>query len=349
MEYSNEDHVRYMKRCLQLAALGRGHVSPNPMVGAVIVHKGKIIGEGYHRRCGEAHAEVNAIRSVKNSDLLKESTLYVSLEPCSHYGKTPPCSKLIIEKKIPRVVVACLDPFPEVAGRGIRMLRDAGIEVVTGILEDEAMRLNAHFMTFQKLHRPYILLKWAQSADGFVDAIRSGHTGAVKFSNAVTSVDVHRLRAEYDAILVGKHTALLDNPSLTVRYWSGKNPLRLVIDRKQELPQSLKLFSDGNPTWVITERDHASVGHVEYLTVDFQKPIIPALLHTLSDRKIESLLVEGGPTLLQSFIDAGFWDEIRIEVSPITLKNGVPSPRVPFVPDRTFCSGGHQISIIYRR
>ena len=213
-----------MRRCLQLAALGRGHVSPNPMVGAVVVHKGKIIGEGYHRRCGEAHAEVNAIRSVKNEELLRESTIYVSLEPCSHYGKTPPCCKLIIEKQIPRVVMACFDPFPEVSGRGVRMLREAGVEVITGILEEEAIRLNSHFMTVQKFHRPYILLKWAQSSDGFIDRMRSCSESPVLFSNAVTLTSVHRLRAEYDAILVGTRTALYDDPSLTVRYWSGKTP-----------------------------------------------------------------------------------------------------------------------------
>lgn len=349
MKYSHEDHCRYMRRCLQLAALGRGHVSPNPMVGAVVVHKGKIIGEGYHRRCGEAHAEVNAIRSVKNEELLRESTIYVSLEPCSHYGKTPPCCKLIIEKQIPRVVMACFDPFPEVSGRGARMLREAGVEVITGVLEEEAIRLNAHFMTFQKLHRPYILLKWAQSSDGFIDRMRSCSESPVLFSNAVTLMSVHRLRAEYDAILVGTRTALYDDPSLTVRYWSGKNPLRLVIDRRLELPENLRLFSDGNPTLVITEKIHEPSGNIEYLTVDFTKPIIPTLLQELFRRKISSLLVEGGAVLLQSFIDSDCWDEIRIEETPSELKNGVCAPVVTRVPDRFFYSGGHLISKIHRR
>lgn len=349
MECSNEDHNRYMHRCLQLAALGRGHVSPNPMVGAVVVYKGKIIGEGYHRKCGEAHAEVNAIRSVKDQTLLKNATIYVSLEPCSHYGKTPPCCNLIIEKKIPRVVVACLDPFPKVSGRGIRMLRDAGIEVITGVLENEAIRLNAPFMTLQKLHRPYIMLKWAQSSDGFVDGIRSENETPIKFSNAVTLSAVHQLRAEYDAVLVGTRTALYDNPSLTVRHWSGKNPLRVVIDRTLSLPETLNMFSDGNPTLVITEKKHESVGNIEYLTVDFSEPVIPALLQELFSRKVESLLVEGGPFLLQSFIDSGFWDEIRIEVSPIKLSNGISAPHIPFVPDQTICTAGHLISVIHRR
>ncbi|WP_302544669.1 bifunctional diaminohydroxyphosphoribosylaminopyrimidine deaminase/5-amino-6-(5-phosphoribosylamino)uracil reductase RibD [Coprobacter fastidiosus] len=349
MKHSHEDHCRYMHRCLQLAALGHGHVSPNPMVGAVVVHKGKIIGEGYHRRCGEAHAEVNAIRSVKNEELLRESTIYVSLEPCSHYGKTPPCCKLIIEKQIPRVVMACFDPFPEVSGRGVRMLREAGVEVITGVLEEEAIRLNSHFMTVQKFHRPYILLKWAQSSDGFIDRIRSCSESPVLFSNAVTLTSVHRLRAEYDAILVGTRTALYDDPSLTVRYWSGKNPLRLVIDRRLELPENLRLFSDGNPTLVITEKIHEPSGNIEYLTVDFTKPIIPTLLQELFRRKISSLLVEGGAVLLQSFIDSDCWDEIRIEETPFELKNGVCAPVVTRVPDRFFYSGGHLISKIHRR
>lgn len=349
MEYSNEDHCRYMRRCLQLATLGRGHVSPNPMVGAVIVHNGKIIGEGYHRKCGEAHAEVNAIRSVKNDELLKESTIYVSLEPCSHYGKTPPCSKLIIEKKIPRVVIGCLDPFPKVAGRGIRMLKKAGIEVITGVLEQESMRINARFMVAQILHRPYILLKWAQSTDGFIDKVRSSRESPAEISDAVTSVLVHQLRAEYDAILVGSNTALFDNPSLTVRRWEGKNPLRLVIDRQLELPGDLKLFTDGCPTLVFTEKQHEPAGEVEYITLDFSESIIPVLLQELHRRQIGSLMVEGGAMLLQSFIDSGYWDEIRIETAPIELKTGVQAPLVPVVPVQVERHGGHSISVVRRR
>ncbi|WP_455498958.1 bifunctional diaminohydroxyphosphoribosylaminopyrimidine deaminase/5-amino-6-(5-phosphoribosylamino)uracil reductase RibD [Coprobacter sp.] len=349
MEYSNDDHCRYMRRCFQLAALGRGHVSPNPMVGAVIVHNGKIIGEGYHRRYGEAHAEVNAIRSVKNIELLAESTIYVSLEPCSHYGKTPPCSRLIIEKKIPRVVVGCLDPFPEVAGRGIRMLREAGVEVVTGVLEQDSINLNRHFMTMQVFHRPYILLKWAQSADGFIDKIRTGKEQPARISDAVTSALVHQLRAEYDAILIGSRTALSDNPSLTVRHWEGKNPQRLVIDRKLELPEDLRLFTDGYPTLVFTERLRQSENEVEYVTLDFSKSIIPELLQTLYARRIGSLIVEGGAVLLQSFIDAGYWDEIRIETAPVELNNGIPAPVIPFVSEHIERHGEHCISVVRRR
>ena len=210
---------KFMARCLELARHGAGHTAPNPMVGAVIVRDGAIIGEGFHRRCGEAHAEVNAIASVEDEALLRESTIYVSLEPCSHYGKTPPCAELIIRKRIPRVVVGCLDPFPEVSGRGVRMLREAGIEVLTGVMEKEARQLNKAFMTFQTQKRPYVTLKWAESADGFIDKARTDRTEPpVVFSNPVTSVRVHKMRAESAAILIGKHTALLDNPSLTVRH-----------------------------------------------------------------------------------------------------------------------------------
>lgn len=344
MKSSYKDDSFYMRRCLQLAALGRGNVSPNPMVGAVIVHDGKIIGEGYHRRYGEPHAEVNAIRSVKNEKLLSESTLYVSLEPCSHYGKTPPCSKLIIEKKIPRVVVACLDPFPEVSGRGVAMLRSAGVDVVIGVLEEESIRLNIRFMTAQTQQRPYILLKWAQSADGFIDRVRTKNEKSSVISDAVTSALVHQLRAENDAILVGTRTALCDNPSLTVRYWSGNNPLRIVIDRNLELPADLTLFTDGFPTLVVTDKHKESVGAVEYLTLDFSESILPGLLRELNRRKIESLIVEGGTTLLQSFIDSEYWDEVRVETSPQKLGAGVQSPTFSFIPDRVIYSGDHSVS-----
>ena len=250
---------KFMARCLELARHGAGHTAPNPMVGAVIVRDGAIIGEGFHRRCGEAHAEVNAIASVEDEALLRESTIYVSLEPCSHYGKTPPCAELIIRKRIPRVVVGCLDPFPEVSGRGVRMLREAGIEVVTGVMEKEARQLNKAFMTFQTQKRPYVTLKWAESADGFIDKARTDRTEPpVVFSNPVTSVRVHKMRAESAAILIGKHTALLDNPSLTVRHWAGSSPVRLVIDKEGTLPDDLRMFDGLAPTWVFTGRKKAS-------------------------------------------------------------------------------------------
>ena len=229
MDKTDMDAV-FMRRCLQLASLGRGHVSPNPMVGAVVVHRGQIIGEGYHRCYGQPHAEVNAINSVRDAGLLPECTLYVSLEPCSHYGKTPPCADLIVQKKIPRVVVGCLDPFPKVSGQGVVRLREAGIEVVTGILEEECKALNRTFMTCQIDERPFVTLKWAQSRDGYIDRLRKPGEPAIRISDDVSSVWVHRLRAEADAILVGTNTAVADNPSLTTRLWYGRSPLRIVLD-----------------------------------------------------------------------------------------------------------------------
>ena len=241
-----------MSRCIQLARNGFYGAAPNPMVGAVIVHDGKIIGEGYHVRCGGPHAEVNAVRSVRNPELLKESTIYVSLEPCSHYGKTPPCADLIVEKGIPRVVVGCMDPFAKVAGRGIRKLQEAGIEVTVGVLEAECLALNRRFITFHTHHRPYITLKWAESADGFMDSLRTDYEKEkpYAFSTPYTRMLVHRCRAEHQAILVGRQTALADNPSLNLRMWPGKSPLRLVMDRRGDLPGHLALFNDGAETRV---------------------------------------------------------------------------------------------------
>ena len=319
---------KYMRRCIELARNGLCTTPPNPMVGAVIVHEGRIIGEGYHVRCGEGHAEVNAIRSVKDESLLKRSTIYVSLEPCSHYGKTPPCADLIIRKGIPRVVVGCSDPFPLVSGRGIRKLREAGIDVTVGVLEEECKSLNARFMTFNLLHRPYVTLKWAESADGFLDKQREG--GApVLFSNPLTSLFVHKLRAEHQAILVGRRTALLDNPSLTVRHWYGRNPLRIVIDRDLSLPSGLNLFDNKVPTWVFTGKVHASANNLSFVTLDFKKELVPQMLQALYERKVQSLLVEGGRMLLQSFLDAGLWDEAWVEHAGKVLGTGVESPLIP--------------------
>ena len=319
---------KYIRRCIELASNGLCNAAPNPMVGAVIVHNGKIIGEGYHARCGEGHAEVNAIRSVKDESLLKESTIYVSLEPCSHYGKTPPCADLIISKGIPRVVVGCIDPFSQVSGRGIQKLRDAGIDVTVGVLEDECKNLIRRFVTFNTRKRPYITLKWAESADGFIDIIRENGSPVV-LSTPITSMYVHKQRAEHKAILVGRKTALLDNPSLTTRNWYGANPLRLVIDRTLSLPSNLRLFDHTTPTLVFTEKEKAGEKKLEYITLDFSKDILPQILTVLYERKIQSLLVEGGTTLLQSFIDTELWDDIYVEHSEKVLEEGVKSPIIP--------------------
>ncbi len=319
---------KYISRCLQLARNGICNTAPNPMVGAVIVYNDTIIGEGYHIRCGEAHAEVNAIRSVKDEKLLKESTIYVSLEPCSHYGKTPPCADLIIEKGIPKVVIGCMDPFSLVAGKGIEKLRQAGIEVTVGILEEECRHLIRRFITFNTFKRPYITLKWAESADGFIDINRTGGKPVI-LSNELTGMLVHKKRAEHDAILVGRHTALLDNPSLSTRNWYGKNPIRLVIDKDLSLPKNLELFNGKARTLVFTQKSAKQENELtEYISLDFTKDILPQIMNILYQNKIQSLLVEGGSILLQSFIDSGLWDEAYIEKAPIHLNDGVQAPLI---------------------
>ena len=322
---------KYMARCIQLAQGGKGHTSPNPMVGAVVVHEGRIIGEGYHRRCGEAHAEVNAIASVREQDrpLLKEATIYVSLEPCSHYGKTPPCAELILKTGIPRVVVGCLDPFPAVSGRGVRMLQEAGVEVITGVLEAECKALNRAFMRMQTAHRPYVILKWAQSADGFLDRVRtSADEPPVVLSSAETMRKVHQLRTEVKAIMVGTRTALLDNPSLTVRHWQGTSPLRIALDRSLKIPATHHLLDGTVPTLILTEKAAENRTNVSYVRIDFNRPLAAQVMAVLAERKVDSLLVEGGTRLLQTFIAEGLWDEARGETAPLCLGEGVPAPRL---------------------
>lgn len=320
---------KYIARCIQLAQNGLCNASPNPMVGAVIVHNDTIIGEGYHIRCGEAHAEVNAIRSVKDERLLKESTIYVSLEPCSHYGKTPPCADLIIEKGIHRVVVGCQDPFPMVAGRGIQKIREAGIEVKVGVLEEECKQLIRRFVTFNTQQRPFITLKWAESADGFIDLHRTEGKPYV-FSSPLSSMVVHKRRAEHAAILVGRRTALLDNPSLTTRNWYGKNPIRMVIDKDLTLPEHLSLFDGSAKTLVFTQKESCSPRYnVEYIQLDFDIDILPQIMQVLYQKKLQTLMVEGGSILLQSFIDASCWDEAYIEQSTDYLHEGIKAPQYP--------------------
>lgn len=298
-----------MERALQLAAYGYGNVSPNPMVGAVIVASdGRIIGEGWHRKYGGPHAEVNAVNSVKPEDehLLSESTIYVTLEPCSHYGKTPPCSKLLIEKGFKRVVVGCFDPFKEVSGRGIRMLREAGIEVIVPFMEKECLEINRKFITAHTLRRPYILLKWAQSSDGFI-----GKDGErVILSNSLSMVEMHRLRAGFDAIMVGTNTIISDNPSLTNRLWSGNSP-RPVIFASERIPANA----------AVLKRDP--------ILLNREIPLEENMSLLYSEHKITSLMVEGGAQILNQFISAGLYDELRIETAPILLGSGIPAPAIP--------------------
>ena len=315
---------KYMMRCIQLAQNGKLGAAPNPMVGAVVVCDGRIIGEGYHAKCGEAHAEVNAINSVKDESLLRRSTLYVSLEPCAHYGKTPPCAKLIVSKGVPKVVIGCQDPFSKVAGKGIEILKQAGCEVVVGVLEKACQDLNKAFFTVQLKHRPFITLKWAQSADGYMDVERNDGE-PVKLSSPLTQLIAHKRRAEHQAIIVGTQTARLDNPSLNVRDWCGPQPLRIVIDKDLTLPRHLHLFDGSQPKLVVTEKNETIAGAMT-LQVDFNQSILPQLMEELQRRNIQSLLVEGGSKLLQSFIDEGLWDEAYVEHCPQVLGHGILSP-----------------------
>lgn len=322
---------KYMQRCLQLAVKGRGQVSPNPMVGAVIVYNDKIIGEGYHRCYGQAHAEVNAINSVKDKSLLSESTVYVSLEPCAHYGKTPPCAQLLIDCKVTRVVIGSRDPFPSVSGRGIEMLHNAGTDIKLGVLESEAKELNREFFTRQQKNRPYVYLKWAESRDGFIDRDRnSNQEEPTLISNDFTRVLVHKERSEIDAIMVGTNTALKDNPSLTTRLWSGKNPVRIVLDRNRQISTHINLMNNDAPTWIFTERANfvENSGAVTFIPVRFDHDLLKNILIILSERKINSLLIEGGRQLLQSFIDQGKWDRAFVEFGDIVIGEGVKAPIV---------------------
>lgn len=317
-----------MSRCIELARLGQGNVSPNPMVGCVIVHAEKIIGEGFHRQYGGPHAEVNAIDAVDDKSLLKESTLYVSLEPCAHYGLTPPCSDLIIEKQIPRVVIGTVDPFAAVAGKGIEKLQKAGVEVISGILEKECLELNKRFFTYHQKQRPYIILKWAQTADGFIDTGRKPQDfgSPTWITGPLALTLVHKLRSEEDAILVGTNTAEKDNPSLTVRHWSGRNPLRAVIDLNQRLSPSLNLFDGIAKTLIFNKHKDETAGQNIWIRTGNQPEILHLVLNTLYQHKILSVIVEGGRLLLDSFIQAGLWDEMHVFTGNKFFGEGIRAP-----------------------
>ena len=319
-------HELYMRRCIQLAQMAEGLTYPNPMVGCVIVRNDKIIGEGYHRKAGEGHAEVNAIASVRDKNLLKDSTLYVSLEPCAHYGKTPPCSKLIIEMGVPRVVVGCIDSFSAVSGKGINMLREAGIEVITGVLEKECRHLNRRFFTFHEKHRPYVILKWAESADGFI-----GKTGQqVWLTNDACKTLVHKQRTTEQAILIGANTAINDNPSLTARLYAGNNPVRFVVDPHLRTISSLNIMNDGYRTIILNAQKTEDCGCVKYLKVDFNGDI-NNILSAVYSEGIQSIIIEGGSKTLQPFIDANLWDEAYVYKSPIILRDGIKAPNFSHV------------------
>jgi len=322
-------HEDYMGRCLQLAKLGAGHVAPNPMVGAVLVYQDVIIGEGYHQQYGAAHAEVNCFNSVVPGmqNFISKSTLYVSLEPCSHFGKTPPCADLVIQKGVAKVVIACRDPFEKVNGLGIEKLKAAGIEVIEGVLEKEAEELNKRFVTFYQKKRPYIFLKWAQTQDRFI--ARAGYE-RLAISNTYSNTFTHKMRAEEAAILVGTNTALHDNPALTTRNWVGKHPLRIVIDKHLKLPGTLNLFSDNHPTVVVNYLKEQQEGQIYFLKIADKEDLLAQLMKYLYEHKIQSLIVEGGSILLSAFIAQNLWDEaVVITNKKLNIQQGLNAPELP--------------------
>lgn len=322
-------HEQYMQRCIELARKGAGLVAPNPMVGAVLVHDGVIIGEGWHQQYGEAHAEVNCLgQAIQNgqTDKFQNSTLYVSLEPCAHFGKTPPCSDLIIKHKIPKVVIGCRDPFKEVDGKGIEKLKAAGVEVIVDVLKDECIDLNKRFFTFHQLQRPYVILKWAQTKNGIM---ASSSSERLLISNEMTNRLVHQWRSEEASILVGTNTALLDDPQLSNRYWPGKQPVRLVLDKQLRLPDTLKLFNDEARTIIFNSIKSSEGGNVQYHQLPADAETIPALLNALYQLNINSVIIEGGAQLLQSFIAAGLWDEARVITNEqLTVAEGLAAPQL---------------------
>lgn len=318
-----------MQRCIELALRAAGFVAPNPMVGAVLVHEDKIIGEGYHRQYGQAHAEVNCIRSVAAGDQHKiaASTLYVSLEPCAHFGKTPPCADLIISQKIPSVVIGCRDPFPAVNGKGIEKLLTAGITVTEPVMENECRALNRRFFTFHEKRRPYIILKWAQTANG---RIAGGSEERLHISGEFSNRLVHRWRSEEAAIMVGTQTALLDNPQLNNRLWSGATPVRIVLDRALKLPTDLHLFDGKARSIVLNEQRQETKGLLHYHRLNGDGSMAAQIANALYELNIQSVLVEGGAQLLQSFIDEGLFDEVRIiRNQRLTVAGGLDAPDLP--------------------
>jgi len=321
---------KYMQRCLQLAQLAEGYTYPNPMVGSVIVHQGKIIGEGYHRKAGEPHAEVNAVHSVQDKELLKESTLYVNLEPCAHYGKTPPCSKLIIDHEIPQVVIGCIDSFSEVSGKGVAMMESAGVKVRSGILEKESLELNRRFFTFHNKQRPYIILKWAETQDGYIDIERNedNYGQPTWITNEWARRAVHKQRTTEQAILVGTYTAIKDNPSLTVRDWVGNQPLRCVIDRRCQLSTNAHLLDQSMATVVYNYQKEECNDNIEYVKFSAEADFPEQILNDLWRRGIQSVIIEGGQTTLQNYIDAGLWDEAFQYKGDIFFNKGVKSPKI---------------------
>jgi diaminohydroxyphosphoribosylaminopyrimidine deaminase/5-amino-6-(5-phosphoribosylamino)uracil reductase len=320
---------KYIKRCIELAKNGLGTTYPNPLVGCVIVFENVIIGEGWHKKSGEAHAEVLAIESVRNKELLSASTLYVSLEPCSHFGKTPPCADLILKYKIPNVVIGTIDPNSKVSGKGIQKLKDLGVNVTYGILVNECNELNKRFFTFHSKTRPFIILKWAESSDGFISPINKKEQKPVWLSNEYSRQLVHKWRSEEQAILVGTQTIIDDNPSLTVRDWVGKNPIRVLIDRDNAIDTSSNVFDNQAKTIVFSNKEVSSNSDtIQYIKIDFDKYSTQAIVAKLFENNIQSIIIEGGRKTIQSFIDANLWDEARVFIGEINLNEGTKAPKL---------------------
>jgi len=327
-----------MLRALQLAKSGGVAVAPNPLVGAVIVWNDQIIGEGYHQKYGEAHAEVNAVNSVEDPSVLSEATIYVTLEPCSHFGKTPPCADLLVKHRFKRVVIAQVDPFSEVSGRGIERLRNAGIQVDCGILEEEAKELNKRFLTFHTKQRPFVTLKWAQTQDGFIDRDRSAEqTGINWISQPETQVFTHQLRSTEQAILVGWLTIKNDNPSLTTRAFHGPNPLRIVVDPLLKAPKDATVFTDGLPTFILNQTENKKEGPVHYMQLEDFGP--QSILEALHRNNIHSVIIEGGAATLGHFIKSGLWDEALVISGRNEFKSGLKAPILPKNPSRSVAFG----------
>ncbi len=322
-------HNKYIQRCLQIAKNGIGTARPNPSVGAVIVYNNRIIGEGFTSEYGGSHAEVNAINSVKDKALLKHATIYVTLEPCAHFGKTPPCANLIVKHQLKKVVIGCIDSNSLVAGKGISILKKAGITVIVGVLEDECREHHKQFFTVLEKKRPYIILKWAETKDGFIAPLKRDSQNPVWISNAYSQQLVHKLRAKEHAILVGTNTVLEDNPKLNVRNWGGEHPIRIVIDNCLRLPNNLNVFDESVKTIVITGKktiDFTNKPHLIYETIDFDKNVAAQVCTVLNSHKIQSVIIEGGTQTLQTFIAENLWDEAKVFVGDVVFKNGIAAP-----------------------
>tara|TARA_B110000046_G_C13016025_1_gene408798 strand:+ start:1366 stop:2403 length:1038 start_codon:yes stop_codon:yes gene_type:complete len=337
---------KFMQRCFHLAQLGAGHVAPNPMVGSVVVCNGEIIGEGYHQKYGQAHAEVNAISAVKDKTMLEKSTIYINLEPCAHFGKTPPCSDLIIASKIPNAVIGCIDSYSEVAGKGLAKMEAAGIKVKIGVLEAESLALNKRFFTYHNKKRPYVLLKWAQSKNNCMDIDRTNNEkGVFWITQPETKALVHKWRHEEAAILVGKNTIKVDNPSLTCRNYDGVSPIRFIIDQKMRLDYGRFNAGDSQvQTYILTEKEGISKGKLQFIQpINFT---ITGILETLVKLEIQSVIIEGGLTTLTHFIKAGIWDEARILTGVNTIPNGIPAPSIKGTLLESYSYGKDQIKTI---